>query len=131
MNCALYVCHLQINSIHDSFISWYSFIIDMLGCVCKYSFPSQIKNEVFVALSISYVLLIFTLRGWLGRFCLCMAVFMVTVVIKMNFNYTILITFPLCMSFCIIVNCNIARYKFRVIFVIFKYTLSSSQFCHN
>jgi len=55
-----------------------------------------------------------------------MAVFLVSVVFKMNFNHTILITFPLCMSFCIIVNCDIARDKLWVIFVIFKYIFSSS-----
>jgi hypothetical protein len=55
-----------------------------------------------------------------------MAVFLVTVVIKMNFSYKILITFPLCLSFCIIGNCNIARDKLWVIFIIFRYTFSNS-----
>jgi len=42
MNCALCVCHVQILSIHDSFISWYSFVIDMLGCVqILFSKPNQ------------------------------------------------------------------------------------------
>lgn len=125
-----FVCLSLAESFNSWFIHFMIFVYNWYAWVCANTVFQAKSRMKSVALNIIHILLIFTVRGWLDRFFLCMAVFLVTVVIKMNFNYKILIPFPLCMSFCIIVNCNIARDKLLVIFVIFKYTLSSSQFCH-